>query len=273
MLCSALTPARLCQLCTGFSEASLTSPAGLSRSHTVPARRAPARGPSPAKRSSRAAPRSLARSSELGGRVASSPSALGARPSTTPAAKPKAKSSGPPSDRRRLTLATDGRALKPTLWFPAEDSASTVAERSLGDARKLTAKGLGLPDVEMKLVRCTRFRGAGVLTLCAVRMHSRILGCYQLTDGLGGILFRRCSDAVCRELIGTLGPFPSAVGRYEPLNTYNGGRVLPSGAKLDSIATYLENSSHLEREGLTVCWVTSPAVTSFPKRRGAAKTV
>ena len=37
MLCSALTPARLCQLCTGFSEASLTSPAGLSRSHTVPA--------------------------------------------------------------------------------------------------------------------------------------------------------------------------------------------------------------------------------------------
>ena len=124
----------------------------------------------------------------------------------------------------------------------------------------------------MKLVRCTRFRGAGVLTLCAVRVHSRILGCYQLTDGLGGILFRRIADAVCRELIGTLGPFPSAAGRYEPLNTYNGGRVLPSGAKLDSIATYLENS-HLEREGLTVCWVTSPAVTSFPKRRGAAKTV
>ena len=182
------------------------------------------------------------------------------RPTTTkpaPTARPKPKANEPfcsggagsakqPStassrqdagDRRGITLA-EGRALKPTLWFPGV-GASMLTERDLEEARRLTSRNLGM-DVEMRIVRCTRFGGVGALTLCAVCTPNHIIGCYQLTDGLGGIMFRRMTDAVCRELIGTLGPFPTTAGRYEPLstNTFNGSRVFPSGVSIDSIATY-----------------------------------
>ena len=42
------------------------------------------------------------------------------------------------------------------------------------------------------------------VSMCAVSTPSRILGCYELTDGLGGIMFRRMTDTVCRELLSTL---------------------------------------------------------------------
>ena len=73
----------------------------------------------------------------------------------------------------------------------------------------------------MCIVRCGRFQGvmapvvkgdrpvwhmAPVVKgdMCAVSTPSRILGCYELTDGLGGIMFRRMTDTVCRQLLSTL---------------------------------------------------------------------
>jgi len=65
----------------------------------------------------------------------------------------------------------------------------------------------------MCIVRCGRFqgvmapdvvRGDRPVSMCAVCTPSRILGCYELTDGLGGIMFRRMTDTVCRELLSTL---------------------------------------------------------------------
>ena len=75
-------------------------------------------------------------------------------------------------------------------------------------ARLLTSRALGM-EVDMCIVRCSRFQGAMApvvrgdrpLSLCAVCTPSRILGCYELTDGLGGIMFRRMTDTVCRELL------------------------------------------------------------------------
>jgi len=100
----------------------------------------------------------------------------------------------------------------------------------------------------MCIVRCGRFQGAMApvvrgdrpVSMCAVCTPSRILGCYELTDGLGGIMFRRMTDTVCRELLSTLGPFPAVIGRYEPFmgNTFMGSRVFPSGASIDSLSTY-----------------------------------
>ena len=79
-------------------------------------------------------------------------------------------------------------------------------------ARLLTSRALGI-DVDMCIVRCGRFLGlmapgSGAtdrpVSMCAVCTPSRILGCYELTDGLGGIMFRRMTDTVCRELLSTL---------------------------------------------------------------------
>ena len=62
----------------------------------------------------------------------------------------------------------------------------------------------------MCIVRCGCFQGvmapdvARPVSMCAVSTPSRILGCYELTDGLGGIMFRRMTDTVCRELLSTL---------------------------------------------------------------------
>ena len=76
-------------------------------------------------------------------------------------------------------------------------------------ARLLTSRALGI-DVDMCIVRCGCFQGvmtpgAGAtdrpVSMCAVCTPSRILGCYELTDGLGGIMFRRMTDTVCRELL------------------------------------------------------------------------
>lgn len=73
----------------------------------------------------------------------------------------------------------------------------------------LTSRALGM-EVDMCIVRCNRFhgsmapicRGARTVSMCAVCTPSRILGCYELTDGLGGIMFRRMTDTLCCELIG-----------------------------------------------------------------------
>ena len=73
-------------------------------------------------------------------------------------------------------------------------------------ARLLTSRALGI-DVDMCIVRCGCFQGViapGAVSMCAVCTPSRILGCYELTDGLGGIMFRRMTDTVCRELLSTL---------------------------------------------------------------------
>ena len=57
----------------------------------------------------------------------------------------------------------------------------------------------------MCIVRCGCFQGVMTpVSMCAVCTPSRILGCYELTDGLGGIMFRRMTDTVCRELLSTL---------------------------------------------------------------------
>lgn len=75
----------------------------------------------------------------------------------------------------------------------------------------LTSHTLGM-EVDMCIVRCDRLRGStgairrgsrGPLSICAVCTPGRILGCYELTDGLGVIMFRRMTDTVCCELLGT----------------------------------------------------------------------
>ena len=61
----------------------------------------------------------------------------------------------------------------------------------------------------MCIVRCGCFQSVMApvakydrpVSMCAVCTPSRILGCYELTDGLGGIVFRRMTDTVCRELL------------------------------------------------------------------------
>jgi len=146
-----------------------------------------------------------------------------------------------------VPVLAEGRALKPVLWFPG-DSVAAMVDGDLEQARLLTSRALGI-DVDMCIVRCGRFQGLmapgagatdGPVSMCAVCTPSRILGCYELTDGLGGIMFRRMTDTVCRELLSTLGPFPAVSGGYKPFmgNTFMGSRVFPSGASIDSLSTY-----------------------------------
>ena len=131
----------------------------------------------------------------------------------------------------------EGRALKLTLWLPGETA--TLAERDLAHVCVLTGRSMGLADVLVHLVRCTRFESTAVTQFCVVGTVSQILGAYETTDSCGGVLFRRMTDALCRELIGTLGPFPGVSGRYDPHNAFEGSRRFPSGAAVDSLATYV----------------------------------
>lgn len=42
----------------------------------------------------------------------------------------------------------------------------------------------------------------------------------------------------CVQLAGSLGPFPSEMSQYEPINSFMGSRVFPSGASIDSLSAY-----------------------------------
>lgn len=194
-----------------------------------------------------------ARENLASSRPSAQSSALLSRPQTAssvPWSQPRSKQSSVFSKPRtteklsgpKVQLADD-RKLKPVVWFPGNVTA--LVDRDLEQVRLLTSRALGV-EVDVCIVRCGRFRGAMAptcrgarpLSLCAVSTSSRILGCYELTDGLGGIMFRRMTDTVCCELISTLGPFPAVVGRYEPVNTFMGSRVFPSGASIDSLSSY-----------------------------------
>lgn len=134
----------------------------------------------------------------------------------------------------------EGRALKLTLWLPGKTA--TLTERDLEHVCVLTGRSMGIADVLVHLVRCTRFESTEVTSFCVVGTASRILGAYETTDSCGGVLFRRMTDAVCRELIGTLGPFPGVSGRYEPANAFEGSRRFPSGTSIDCLASYVHPS-------------------------------
>ena len=98
-----------------------------------------------------------------------------------------------------------------TCCTPEAEHASPHPDPRPSQARLLTSRALGI-EVDMCIVRCGRFqgvmapvvRGDRPVSMCAVCTPSRILGCYELTDGLGGIMFRRMTDTVCRELLSTL---------------------------------------------------------------------
>ena len=138
------------------------------------------------------------------------------RPATAPPKSPNAKPSAAEQPKKGLA---EGRALKLTLWLPGETA--TLTERDLEQVCVLTGRSMGIADVLVHLVRCTRFESTEVMQFCVVGTVSRILGAYETTDSCGGVLFRRMTDALCRELIGTLGPFPGVSGRYELMENGN----------------------------------------------------
>jgi len=173
------------------------------------------------------------------GRVTFTAAPLRRRPATAPPKSPTGRTKPSAAQQPKKGLA-EGRALKQTLWLPGETA--TLTERDLEQVCVLTGRSMGIADVLVHLVRCTRFESAEVMQFCVVGTVSRILGAYETTDSCGGVLFRRMTDALCRELIGTLGPFPGVSGRYEPTSAFEGSRRFPSGAAIDSLAAYVRPS-------------------------------
>ena len=160
------------------------------------------------------------------------------RPHTAPPVRSRpvhTKNKPEPADKQPPPNLAEGRALKQTLWFPG--STASLREQDLEPARALASRAMGV-QVHMHIVRINKF-GGGQLALCAVCTSSHCIGCYELSDGLQGVMFRRMTDSVVRDLIGTLGPLPGVAPKYQPVNTFMGSRVFPTGTSLDSLATYV----------------------------------
>merc|ERR1711991_391467 len=58
----------------------------------------------------------------------------------------------------------EGRALKLTLWLPGKTA--TLTERDLEHVCVLTGRSMGIADVLVHLVRCTRFESTEVTSFC-----------------------------------------------------------------------------------------------------------
>ena len=127
--------------------------------------------------------------------------------------------------------------LKETLILSVD--LSTITEKSLEEARRLTSKSLGRPCT-FHLVKAECMDNVKLRIFIAVEALGSMIGVYEVMPYCGSVRCNRVCDRVVSDLLALHGSFPGISCKLNPIegNTFAGSPILPSGASPDLIVGF-----------------------------------
>lgn len=130
----------------------------------------------------------------------------------------------------------DGKKLSERMWVPGLAVETVDVTSAEFDAIRTKASSSFGGECTLHVASCNTTSGSGAATLVGLaRDGVLLLGVYELSAELDGVLFKRVCDRPARDLLkaGVLpGDWPV---KYEPPNAYGGARKLPSRTSVKDI--------------------------------------
>ena len=128
-----------------------------------------------------------------------------------------------------------GKKLSERMWV--EDlqlDAIDVKSPELEAVRLKASKSFG-GDCALHSAKCMATTGSGTTVLVGLSKGDTLIGVYELSTEMNGVLFKRVCDRPVRDLL-TAALLPEGWPRkYSPPNSYGGNRKLPSSTSVKDI--------------------------------------